>query len=115
MVADAPVIEELFPAGVIYGGESLTVYWDPTFPGDDVDVHVEGVCIENQSIFAAPDDGEYTFDSVNADPAVGGDCELDVTVVRNIEDAVNPAYQGGYTVSRRHYYTTISFEEIAPL
>jgi hypothetical protein len=113
-VAPAPFIDELVPSDVVYGGEALSVYWDPTYPGDDIDIDVDGSCIENLDAVGVPDDGEYTFDAVVVDPNVGGDCELEIIVTRNIHGSVNPAYQGGFTASHRIESTTIPFEELAP-
>lgn len=107
----APYIIDLDPVDVVYDGEPLTIYWDADFPGDDVDIHVDGTCIDSLSAIAVPDDGEYTFDSVLLSvDALENTCTLEIRVVRVVEGFVNSAYQGGYTEANRIEMDTIPFE-----
>jgi hypothetical protein len=113
-VAEPPYVDGTEPAGLVYGGEALTVFWDPTYPGDSVNIHLSGTCIDDLSDYGVLDDGEYTFNAVTADPEVGGDCVIDITVSRVFEDSVNPAFEGGYTESYRIEDFSIDFEEFPP-
>lgn len=106
-----PYILALDPSDVVYDGESLTITWDADYPGDDVDIRVDGTCIDNLSAVAEADNGEYTFPEVLLSvDAIDTACTLEIRVVRVFEDDVNSAFQGGYTQANRIETDTIPFE-----
>jgi hypothetical protein len=100
--AAPPVILDLSPSLEARAGDSLTVTWDDSVPGDSISVSVDGACIALQSEGVLADNGSYTFLPLqDLDPLNPEACELTVTVTRVIDGEVNPAYDSGYTESRR--------------
>lgn len=114
VMPELPLIYDLFPDDVVLEGEALTIYWDDEYPGDVVDINVEGSCIQNLSALSVADSGEYTFDAVLLSPdTIETTCDLEIDVVRIIEDSVNPAYQGGFIEAHRIDRVTIPFEALS--
>ena len=115
-VPELPLITDFEPAGLlVYSDETLTVYWDNSVPGDEISVYVGGSCIEDQSYALLSDTGEFTTDPLlDASVALPEDCELTISVTRHYIDAVNPAFQGGYTEATRTDEAYVDFESTLP-
>ncbi len=114
LTPERPFIESLDPVNVITSEEVLTIYWDDADPGDDVDIYIEGDCIENHSYALVADSGMFISDPLYDLPApdLPADCTLTVTVARNVVGSVNSAFQGGYTEARAFDELTISYETL---
>jgi hypothetical protein len=114
LTPDRPTIDSLDPMGVINTDEVLTVYWDDTHPGDDVDVYIDGDCIEDHWYALVADSGMFVSDPVVDLPApdLPADCTLTVTIARNVVGSVNSAFQGGYTEARTFDELTIAYETL---
>lgn len=111
---DRPLISSLDPGDVIYSEEILTIYWDESAPGDDVDIYIEGDCIESHSYSLVADSGMFISDPIFdlPPPDLPADCTLQVTIARNVVGSVNGAFQGGYTEARTFDEVMIDFETL---
>jgi hypothetical protein len=111
---ERPFITSLDPGNVVNSEEVLTIYWDEGDPGDDVDIYIEGDCIENHSYSQVADTGMFVSDPIFdlPPPDLPADCTLQVTVARNVVGSVNSAFQGGYTEARAFEEVLIAFETL---
>jgi len=112
VVPDRPLISSLDPADVILSEEVLTIYWDNSAPGDDVDLYIEGDCIESHAYYSEADSGMFVSDPIYdlPPPDLPVDCVLQVTIARNVVGSVNGAFQGGYTEATAVDEVLIDFE-----
>ncbi|MFH2005501.1 MAG: hypothetical protein ABI333_02830 [bacterium] len=112
LTPEPPTIVSLDPGDVVFSEDTLTITWDDTDPGQDVDIYIEGDCIENHADFNVPDTGAYTSgDIYDIEPMSPTDCTLTVTVERFAHDGgVNGAYQGGVSSSSWAEEAFIDFE-----
>ncbi|HOX44085.1 MAG TPA: hypothetical protein PK668_10835 [Myxococcota bacterium] len=100
--AAPPVILDVTPSLEARAGDSVTVTWDDSLPGDSIRVSITGACIQLQADSGLGDSGSYTsLPLVDADELNPRSCELTVTVTRVIDGQVNAAYDSGHTESRR--------------
>ena len=111
---ERPFITSLDPVGVILSDELLTINWDAAAPGDDVDIYIEGACIENHAYSLVADSGMFVSDPILDSPLpdLPADCALLVTIARNVVGSVNSEFQGGYTEARTFDEYTIDFETL---
>lgn len=111
---ERPVISSLDPGDVVLSEEALTIYWDDSAPGDDVDIYIEGDCIENHAYSLVADSGMFVSDPIYdlPPPDLPADCTLQVTIARNVVGSVNGAFQGGYTEARVFDEVLIDFETL---
>ncbi len=111
---ERPLIDTLSPSDVVLAGENLTITWDDTYPADDVDIWIDGDCIESHSYLSVADSGMFVSDAIlDVElPEQPFDCTLTVQITRNLVDGVNSAFQGGYTEGRAVDEVLIDFETL---
>jgi hypothetical protein len=109
-MCEVPFITGTDPVGTMNYTDSLTIYWDTTYPADGVQINFEGDCINSTLVTNLPDSGEYTIDRITA---AGTDtCVITVTVIRKLMGLVNFDFEGGYTQANREDATDLVFEGI---
>lgn len=107
-VGEPPLITGTDPVGSMRVSDSLTIYWDTTYPGDAVRIDLEGDCIGNVTASNLPDNGEYTIEYVN--PIGVEDCVCTATVTRALLGLVNFDFLGGLTEANRKDSVTLIFQ-----
>jgi len=114
LAPDRPYIASLDPGDVVYTEEVLTINWDTGAPGDDVDIFIDGDCIEGHSYYGEADSGMFISDPIYdlPPPDLPADCVLTVTVKRNVVGSVNGAFGGGYTEATAVDEVLIDYETL---
>ena len=108
--ADPPMIDQVAQGSAWYAGEDGIITWDTTYPGDKVDIDIQGDCIDDVSYLDLPDNGSFTVPSDDMVMSGQGDvCDVTVQVTRYVGYDVNPAYQGGEAWATSFDAVTVTF------
>lgn len=114
LAPDRPYIDSLTPGDVVLTEEVLEIYWDDTASGDDVDIFIDGDCIEGHAYYGEVDSGMFISDPIYdlPPPDQPADCVLTVTVARNVVGAVSGSFGGGYTEATAVDEVLIDYETL---
>lgn len=112
VVPDRPMISGLEPANLVVTDDQLTITWDTGDPGDEVDIFIDGDCIEDHAYSALADSGTFVSDAILdlPPPDLPADCTLTVSVRRIVVGLVNTDFDGGYTEGRAEDQVLIDYE-----
>ena len=108
-----PEILQIGDAGTLYFSVENTIEWDATEAGDEVQLTVDGDCIEPY-MAVVDDTGSYTIPSDGlASNGTEESCTVTVTLERRLYFDVNPAYQDGVATGKNIVSATANV--VAPL
>ncbi len=90
-------------------GTPLRVAWDASEPADAVTVTISGDCIDSVSRGPLSDAGEITLDPLLPKQGAVDGCVLTVEVLRTLDGAPNPQFQGGWIEQKAYDTVRVSF------
>ena len=93
----------------VHTDNQVTFFWDDPETGGDVQVTVDGSCIETQVLTVDSSAGELTTEPIADASMIPQDCPFAISISRHVQGDVNPAYQAGRTEATRHSSESMYF------
>ncbi|MCD6498630.1 MAG: hypothetical protein J7M25_10075 [Deltaproteobacteria bacterium] len=104
-----PVISDVNGGADISYGQDVTITWDASEPGDDVDITISGDCIDDLSYPGLSDSGQYVVSHADM-PMIGTQgCDLTIRVQRNVTTDVSAEFQGGFAEAHSFHSVTVGY------